>query len=199
MHSGTSLRVTQNFAYINFTLVFENHYVIIKLQPSCSTWTPPEGSFPALDLFIKKCRHDVSAVLKKEAAKPALSSNLSAEEKIALNKLRNNKDYVIKSADKGGAVVVWRRDLYIAEGLRQLDDTEFYEEIDIDPTNDYQNIVRKTVSKMIHTSKLPADAIALVYTEEPQVTYLLHVTQDPQTGKPWAPYRIYNQLPHRVD
>jgi hypothetical protein len=36
---------------------------------------------------------------------------------------------VIKPADKGGAVVVWRRDLYLAEAERQLSNPSFYRPI----------------------------------------------------------------------
>ena len=39
---------------------------------------------------------------------------------------KKRKDIVIKAADKGGAVVVWRADLYQKEALRQLSDTSFY-------------------------------------------------------------------------
>ena len=39
---------------------------------------------------------------------------------------------VIKEADKGGAVVVWRADLYQKEALRQLFDTSFYAKVDKD-------------------------------------------------------------------
>ena len=53
-------------------------------------------------------------------------SNLSSEEWSALKSLKKRKDIVIKAADKGGAVVVWRADLYQKEALRQLSDTSFY-------------------------------------------------------------------------
>ena len=40
-----------------------------------------------------------------------------------LKNLSKRNDIVVKSADKGGAVVVWRSDLYQKEALRQLSDT----------------------------------------------------------------------------
>ena len=45
-------------------------------------------------------------------------SNLSSEEWLALKNLSKRHDIVIKSADKGGAVVVWRSDLYKEEASR---------------------------------------------------------------------------------
>ena len=50
-------------------------------------------------------------------------SNLSKEEWTAHQNLKTRDDIVIKPADKGGAVVVWRTDLYKQEAFRQLADT----------------------------------------------------------------------------
>jgi hypothetical protein len=46
--------------------------------------------------------------------------NLSRLEKLALRSLSNDSNIVIKPADKGGAVVVMNRDLYVSEARRQL-------------------------------------------------------------------------------
>jgi len=43
-----------------------------------------------------------------------------------LQNLSKRKDIIVKAADKGGALVVWRADLYQKEALRQLSDTSFY-------------------------------------------------------------------------
>ena len=47
-------------------------------------------------------------------------NNLTREERTALYNLKNNKNIVIKSADKGSAVVVWDRDDYIKEAEKQF-------------------------------------------------------------------------------
>ena len=47
--------------------------------------------------------------------------------------LPRDKNIVIKSADKGSAVVVWDRDDYIKEAEKQLGDKEIYEEVCNDP------------------------------------------------------------------
>ena len=133
-----------------------------KLQPRRSTWTPPEGKFHSLDLFIRKCRHDINTVISRTTSKSPASSNLSESEKAAVRNLRNNTDIVIKPADKGGAIVVWKRDLYIAEGLRQMGDATFYEEIDADPTDEHQNTIVNSVNTLIHDGKLPPAAEELI-------------------------------------
>ena len=92
------------------------------LQTQKSKWTPPEGQFASLDFFINKCRHDINKLNFNCNTK---FSNLSSEERAALQNLRKHKDIVVKAADKGGALVVWWADLYQKEALRQLSDTSF--------------------------------------------------------------------------
>ena len=49
-----------------------------------------------------------------------------SEERAALENLGKRKDLIVKAANKGGALVVWRADLYQKEALRQLSDTSIY-------------------------------------------------------------------------
>ena len=44
---------------------------------------------------------------------------------MALRALRSRDDIVIKKADMGGSIVIWRKDLYIEEANRQLSDITF--------------------------------------------------------------------------
>ena len=92
------------------------------LQTRKSKWTPSEGQF-ALDFFVNKCRHDINKLNFNRNTK---FSNLSSEERVALKNLSKRKDIIVKAADKGGALFVWRADLYQKEALRQLSDTSFY-------------------------------------------------------------------------
>ena len=87
-----------------------------RLEKRNSTFTPREGQFEAVDKFIDKCRKDIAVA---ELSGPT-RSNLNDNEQKALKRLRQRKDIVIKPADKGGAVVVWRKDLYQKEPEQQL-------------------------------------------------------------------------------
>ena len=69
-------------------------------------------------------------------------SNLSKEKWTAHQNLKTRDDIVIKPADKGGAVVVWRTDLYKQEAFRQLADTKFYAKVNKDLTQANQKIVK---------------------------------------------------------
>ena len=116
-----------------------------------SKWTPPEGQFASLDFFIKKCRHDIN---KLNFNRNTNFSNLSSEERAALENLSKRKDLIVKAADKGGALVVWRADLYQKEALRQLSDTSFYAKVDKDLTSTNQQIVKSTINDLIVKQEL---------------------------------------------
>ena len=53
-------------------------------------------------------------------------SNLTKEERLALNSLRDDTSIIIKEADKGSGVVVWDRKDYLKEAEKQLGDKETY-------------------------------------------------------------------------
>ncbi|XP_047665625.1 uncharacterized protein LOC113646099 isoform X1 [Tachysurus fulvidraco] len=52
--------------------------------------------------------------------------NLDRHQRLALTQLKNNKDIVIKPADKGSAVVILDRQQYLLEARRQLDNPDHY-------------------------------------------------------------------------
>ena len=76
-------------------------------------------------------------------------SNLSSEERAALEHLKKRKDIIVKAADKGGSLVVWRADPYQKEALQQLSDTSFYAKVDKDLTSTNQQIVKSTINDLI--------------------------------------------------
>ena len=106
------------------------------VNPKKSTWSPPEDQFGSLELFIQQCRHDIDTLPKFRPKRPI---NLTESELSALKSLLARNDIVIKPADKGGALVVWRADLYRDEAHRQLTDTAFYSRVDRDLTPTHQH------------------------------------------------------------
>ena len=129
------------------------------LKPKTSTWTPPPGRFAAFEYYITKCRKEV-AQLNFQQRVPKM--NLSREELNALVALKQRTDIAIKPADKGGAVVVWDRALYIQEAERQLSDTNFYQRVDHDLTMEHQAEVVSVVEDAITKGELPASASNLI-------------------------------------
>jgi len=61
---------------------------------------------------------------------PAVKENISKPEAKAITQLKNNKNIIVKPADKGGAECALNPALYEAEGLHQLLNTHYYTEID---------------------------------------------------------------------
>ena len=83
---------------------------------------------------------------------------------MALKNLSMRKDIIVKAANKGRALVVWRADLYQKEALRQLSDTFFYTKVDKDLTSTNQQIVKRTINDLIVKQELLATATNLVIT-----------------------------------
>lgn len=130
-----------------------------KYKPKNSSWVPPT-SVEAIENFILKCRDDINHVDFARAEKK--STNLTQEQQIALQSLKSRNDIIIKKADKGGAVVVWRKDLYIAEAERQLSDETFYEKVPEDKTQDINDQVYAIVEDEIKKGNLPKEARTLI-------------------------------------
>ena len=64
--------------------------------------------------------------------------------------LRNNKDIVIKPADKGGNIVIMNTEDYIKEGLGQLTDHNYYEVLNEDPTLNYSNQIHQILQQAVN-------------------------------------------------
>lgn len=97
--------------------------------------------FACFGFFIKKCRHDIN---KHNFNRNTKFFNLFSQEKAVLENLTKRGDIVVKSADKGAAVVVWQADLFQKEALRQFSDTSFYAKVDKDLTSINQQIAKGT-------------------------------------------------------
>ena len=121
----------------------------------------PRGPVRLFRFFFNKCRHDIN---KLNFYRNTKFSNLSSEERAALQNLSKRKDIVVKAADKGGALVVWRADLYQKEALQQLSNTSFYAKVNKDLTSANQQIVKSTINDLIVKQQLRATATNLIIT-----------------------------------
>ena len=154
-----------------------------SLKPKSSHWTPPPGKFGSLDYYITKCRSEVNRLNFKQRP---VTDNLTPEERAALISLRQRSDIVIKPADKGGAVVVWDRNLYLQEADRHLSDTSFYEKLDRDFTMDYNKTICAVVKEAITKGELPASAINLI-VDNPRTSSFYMLPKIHKPGNPGRP------------
>ena len=92
-----------------------------------STWKPPMGH-PNVEVFLSQIEQEIF----KEVQSPLGYSNLSKEEWKAVRSLANDRNIVIKKADKGSCVVIWDRSDYIMEAEKQLNDKAVYKDVNFD-------------------------------------------------------------------
>ena len=101
---------------------------IFKLK---SSWEPPDYPYPPLQKFLNNVLSDIIRLYQY----PAQNKNNSTKtDIIALKELKNKQDIVIKPADKGGKIVLWPIEQYLAEATKQLSDTNYYLEQNEDHT-----------------------------------------------------------------
>ncbi|XP_043945736.1 kanadaptin [Protopterus annectens] len=94
-----------------------------------STFKPPMS--PVVSLF----QGSVLTDLYRNLGKDYLSrDNVTRAERICIDELRSNKDIVISSADKGGAIVVQDWTQYNDEAQSQIVDQNYYKIMPVDPT-----------------------------------------------------------------
>lgn len=129
---------------------------------------PPE-KLPDLEYFLSKVHREIKGLVSR----PLRNSNLSVQEAAALRSLRNRQDIIIKPADKGGAVVVWRRDLYLQEAHRQLDNTTTYTALPQPSLPADSKLISDTVKTAIKSGSLPQTANLLIKRVPRQPTFYL--------------------------
>ena len=89
--------------------------------------------------------------------------NISDDQTKELKELSSNADIVIKPADKGGATVVQNRSDYVAEGLRQLSDQNYYRPLDNNLTDEHNRMVMSNLDTMRRLGEITERA-ATTYT-----------------------------------
>ena len=94
-------------------------------------------------------------------------NNLTSKERQALYDLKNDKNIVIKGADKGSTVVVWDREDYIKEAEKQLEDSDVYEEVPDDP-EPLISTIHRTIEKNRKRGDLKKETIRYFEVKNPK-------------------------------
>ena len=105
-----------------------------------------ENSSNCLTSFIDNITRDIKHLL--HANKRKYWNNLTNDQRSALLRLSGDKNIVIKSADKRGALVIMDSYKYNEVCLQQLTDNEYYKEIEHDPNTEYRQVIDSTIDKM---------------------------------------------------
>ena len=91
--------------------------------------------------------------------------NLTKEEHKAIRSLKNNKDIVIKPADKGSAIVILHKQSYINEGQKQPNNTQFYEQTDSDLTGEVIHRINIHVYNMLQKGQISQNTCNYLTTD----------------------------------
>jgi len=148
-----------------------------------SKWCPPGP--PNLECMITI--NEIGLHKCKLIAPP--HHNLSMDEKTAMAELRQNTDVVIKPADKGSAVVIQNRADYIAEGLRQLSNPNFYVETDTDLTLTHNDEIGTIVNQLFEDDEISEKCKNYLHFPKPRTSQLyllpkIHKNTTPVPGRP---------------
>ena len=96
-------------------------------------------------------------------------SNLTKEEPLVLNSLRDDTFIIIKEADKGSGVVVWDRDDYLKEAKKQLGHQETYEELSSDPVSPLISIANGCLSRVKIRGDVPNETLESFFISKPKL------------------------------
>ena len=151
----------------------------------------PLSNNPSLVAFTKKVDYDIKKLFD-EPLPPPQSHSLTPPERTALNDLQNNKDIIIKRADKGGAVVVWGYAKYVLEANRQLQDTQYYRPTELSSKPFLQ--MKEELTALLHRAKdcgwINTHEYGFLLCEHPRIAtfYMLpKVHKKPKDNPPGRP------------
>ena len=155
----------------------------LKLQ-SVSKYNPPVGS-NNLETVITMNEIGLQDSIPTRPTK----KNIETAQLNALRELSANNNIVIKPADKGGATVILNRADYVAEGLRQLSDQNFYLPIDDDLTTTHNEKIATHLENMIKRGEITERVARFLVTKEPRTAQLyllpkIHKNVTPVPGRP---------------
>ena len=127
--------------------------------------------------------------LSKTVGTSPSKQNLSRSEREAISELRNNRNIVIKPADKGGATVVLNTTDYIKEAEKQLSDARFYKELTNDPTKDNNTIIMDHLTDLCGSGEIHGDTLDYLTITKPRTAQLyllpkIHKGTIPPPGRP---------------
>ncbi|KAM9296686.1 uncharacterized protein PAF06_017613 [Gastrophryne carolinensis] len=122
-----------------------------------------------------------TAVLQRGAR---LVQNITKEEQKAISTLKENKDIIIKPADKGGAIVIMNTSDYKQEAYRQLSNTLHYAKLQEDPTDIYAKELLKLLKGLPSRIR---DSVLQLIPEDPKVACFYMLPKVHKPGNPGRP------------
>lgn len=141
------LRLTEYFHGMETDIIESNSLIQCK-----SRFVPGEGRNQYLDSTISAIKN-IPAPKRKEITK----YNISIQERKAITSLKENKDVIIKEADKGSSIVIMNKQYYLQKSYDILMNKSDYEELPENTDNKTMLKIKKLISR--HKSELTATEI----------------------------------------
>jgi hypothetical protein len=123
--------------------------------------------------------------------------NISRKHRVALNRIRQRKDIIIKPADKGGGICILTPEQYTKEAYSQLYNDQHYKELHSDPMNSIQTKIRNTITKHNNSGAIPNKTASLLVQQDPKPArfYLLPKIHKNVIDPPGRPIAASNGHP----
>ena len=99
-----------------------------------------------LQRYISIVKKEIAEILKKPNYQ---QSNMTSNERLKLSYLSPKRNLTIKEADKGGKIDITDTVYYIEHCELLLNDREFYEKLDANPTLIYTEEVKQKIDAML--------------------------------------------------
>ena len=79
-----------------------------------------------------------------------------------MERLSNNRDIIIKPADKGGARVILNTTDYLQEAKRQLDNDTYYKRIEEDCTSGHEQTINQCIDDLVKNGEIQRNVAELL-------------------------------------
>lgn len=115
--------------------------------PSKTFITKNTGFYPlqprtaSLELFQDKVEEELVALKRHTVACSNNKYNLTGPERKAIQELREMPDIGIRQADKGGAITILDKGLYICKNVELLQDAKIYKKLSSNPMSQFQCVL----------------------------------------------------------
>ncbi|CAJ0940523.1 unnamed protein product [Ranitomeya imitator] len=154
-----------------------------------SNFSPPKSCAP-VETFITLINKEVTNFCKQIVRGDFMfRSNLGQTERMALKTLMEDRDIVIKAADKGGAIVIMDHAFYRSEILSQLANRDVYQPLTNNPTPSIRNKIMILLDEALSTGIIDKKTKEFLTNEYPiiPVFYVLpkiHKNLERPPGRP---------------
>ena len=124
----------------------------------------PKNKDPAIELYLSRLEEEILSINTK-----LRYSNLTKEERTAIDTLRNDTSIIIKEADKGSGIVIWDREDYLKEAGNQLGDSRVYESLGGDVVSPLIKTIKDCLAKIKIRGDICKETLDYFLVKNPKV------------------------------